>query len=486
MNKLSSLLKNVKLSSGFYQTCVYGFGIVLMKSVSFIMIPYVTRYLVPEEFGNLQVLNVLGDFSEVFFGFGLGAAMVRFAVTAKSHDETRRFCANSLGLVMIISFVLSPLMFFYVDDIKNLLPANVTGLQVRFVIINIMLGSINAIQLTWLRLNNKAFVFVIMTTGRAVLQAGLVAMSLAAGFGVTGILFSACVSVAVISVALITIQIRDIGISVDWQHSKVLIAYGAPLILSGMGIFTTSGLEQWWVAKVIGVADMAQYALAVKFLVLAPTLLYPFELWWGPRRFSLLKSPEDLIINGRIASMGTTLAFIVALFASFIGIIGIKLLTPESYHYASNYLPWLAVSWSIGAAVDMLNLGCYTQKTTFTPTLIILFSAIITIFSFYNVIPIYGIPGLIFCLYVNNLIKLLLFTYFSQKVLYLPYYTKKLILIFAITIIAILLGSRVDGNFSQPLVSITLIGIVCIISMKLGLIPRLEQLIIFNRGNTQS
>jgi O-antigen/teichoic acid export membrane protein len=54
-----------------HQSLYFALGIVIMKSVSMIMLPIVTRYLPPATFGELELLLSISNFVTLLMGFGL-------------------------------------------------------------------------------------------------------------------------------------------------------------------------------------------------------------------------------------------------------------------------------------------------------------------------------------------------------------------------------------------------------------------------------
>ena len=65
-------------STAINQAAYYALGIVMMKGISLLMIPFVTRQLTPVEYGTLEILLIFADVSTLIIGFGLVEALNRF------------------------------------------------------------------------------------------------------------------------------------------------------------------------------------------------------------------------------------------------------------------------------------------------------------------------------------------------------------------------------------------------------------------------
>lgn len=467
----------VKLSPGTYQMVMYGAGLFIMKMVSLIMIPYVTRFLAPKEFGTLEVILTFFNLSSIVIGLGLSEAMFRYAGLASTEQEQEKVCACAVGFTLILSLIAAIFLGIAAPSIATLLPGNVSTLQIELIIVVVSLDNIMGVQLGWLRLKNRVKLFLIFSCSRALLQALFVVILLALGFSVTGVIMASVLSTAIIFSAMLLLQWRDTGIHFNFVEYKKMAVYGMPLALSGLASFAIVSLNQWWVASQVGLTLMAKYALATKFAMVTAILLYPFELWWQPRRFTLLQETDGIATNARIASMGVALSFIAALFIAIAGSAAIKLLTPAVYHGACQYLPWLSMMWAMKNVADLFNLGCFTQQSTHQVLAIECTCAVLVIIGYYYLIPLWGIAGAIFAMYAAYLLRFLLFFYCSQRILYLPYPLLKLTTIFLLCIFSIYVGAQFDSIIGQLTLAIVLSGIITLIGMALGVVPKIQDVL---------
>ena len=57
---------------------VYFIGNILRYAISFVMLPIYTRFLTPADYGILELLSMVIDFSGIIFGLRVGQAIFRF------------------------------------------------------------------------------------------------------------------------------------------------------------------------------------------------------------------------------------------------------------------------------------------------------------------------------------------------------------------------------------------------------------------------
>jgi O-antigen/teichoic acid export membrane protein len=76
---------------------IYMLGILLSKAVTFIMIPIYTKYLVPSDYGIIELLMMTIDIVAFFIGIGLSNSILRFYYDFD--NETDRHRVISTGLI---------------------------------------------------------------------------------------------------------------------------------------------------------------------------------------------------------------------------------------------------------------------------------------------------------------------------------------------------------------------------------------------------
>ena len=86
---------------------LYSFGAFVLRGVSFFLIPIYTRYLVPAEYGKLELLNTFASTLEIVFALGL--FQVFYSEFFKKDDEGKKELVDR-----IISTYLSVTTFLYV------------------------------------------------------------------------------------------------------------------------------------------------------------------------------------------------------------------------------------------------------------------------------------------------------------------------------------------------------------------------------------
>lgn len=467
-----------KLSPGVTQTLYYAAGLVMTRSVSLLMLPFVTHKLAPQSYGQLEVLTALAHIGTIVLGFGLVDALYRFGGLSASASDRKRVCANVFGLAACVGLLFGAVAQLLAPVLTSALPGAVDVLDVRLILVALTLEGAIAIPLSWLRMQEKAKQFFILSSSKALIQALMVFVFLEFGYGVTGMVAASAISATLLALVLAVLQFRDCGIRLEKDSVKTLTRYGLPIMVSGIAAFVLSGFDRWVVAGSVGVADLAAYAVAIKFATVAALLAQPYGLWWFARRFQVLRAPDGERDCARLAAMGACLGFIAACLVGLLSPMVITYLTPPAYHAACEYVVWLVLIFAIRNCTDLFNIGCYAKNSSHVQMFIELTIATTGLIGFTVLVPQYGIPGAIFTLIGANLLRFVLFFYFSQRALALPYPLKRLLLLALICFLALFLGQLPSTSIERVAAALGLLTLVMAGAFTTGLIPHPRKLLV--------
>lgn len=108
---ISHMLKLFKNSSLYFVTDV------LVKVSQFLLLPLYTRYISPEEFGNIYLLIAVGNFLTIAVSLSLHGSISRFYFNCNSTDEVKEMYTSILKFIMIFSTFIYAVLLFFGDKI---------------------------------------------------------------------------------------------------------------------------------------------------------------------------------------------------------------------------------------------------------------------------------------------------------------------------------------------------------------------------------
>lgn len=423
-------------SSAINQTAYYALGIVMMKGISLLMIPYVTRQLSPMEYGTLEILLIFADISTLIIGFGLVEALNRYVGSSLSNNsESKTLISQCFILAIFVCTIMMMALYLSANSIINLLPAKVSTGQLFLIAFPALLEGLIAIPLTLMRMQLLAKYFCFANVAKALLQAVMIIVLLQLGCGIDGILIAGAISSLFLVLCLLPYQWKQMDKgwysswyknsfkSEYWQTMLKIIRYGAPIVLGRLALFAMTGLDRWLLADKVGIEQLAVYAIAVKFALILALLMQPFGLWWFPYRFTLLKQENGKKECAHYAMLGTNLGLILGFIMLLTLPTFIQLILPETYHDAAFIVMALLAVNMIKNAGDLLNLGCFINSSM-SQMWVQWLCAIVAVIGYVLFIEDYGVWAATAVLLLVYLLRLLLFYSYSQHVLFLPYQHK--------------------------------------------------------------
>jgi len=422
------------MSSTLKQTFYYGIGLVIMKGVSFFMLPVVARYLSPQAYGSLDVLLTVLNVGSLVIGFGMVEAMYRFYGEGKDDQQRSRIVNTAAIMQIAITVLVFICLVPFGELIRSLLPTEVTQQQWLIVLGTLAISACINIPLSWLRLVDKARDFFIVSTAKAIFQAGLTWYLLQKGLGIDAVLYSSFIATAALATTLTIMQFHQSHGAFDTRYVTKYLKYGLPLVLSGILAFMANGFEKWIIAGHMSTQTLAYYAIAVQFAMMIAFLTEPFTLWWFPKRFVILNAPNGKEQTVFYAQFACQLSFALALVIGLVGPLFIRALLPINYHPAANLLPWLCVGMALKQCSHLLSTGCYSQNSTFVIVKINAATAVFALIAFTVGTINYGMSGIALAFILVNLFRAILYYWSSQKILKLPYKTHQLLASFGLMI----------------------------------------------------
>lgn len=471
------LSRLANLPTAVKHSLIYASALGLSKGLALIMVPVATHFLSPADYGRLDILQTLADLLSIVIGMGLAETLFRFAGSADDPLERKAASANIFGMALILGSFALILGQLLAPQISRLLPGNIAETEARLILASLSMVGTIIVPLAWLRMQGNAWMYLVGTAGRVALQVAIAVPLLFLGFGVTGVLCATLVSAIVLCAGLVRAQLKDSGISFEFSRFKTYSAYGGPLIFVGMAGFVLGSFDRWILADTVGTAEMAQYALAAMFGLITAVLIQPFDLWWHARRFSCLKENNGPERCAKFATIGVAIALLSALIIAATGPTLVRLLTPETYHQSIQYIPWLAALAALHNATSTLGFGAMSENTTVRPALIDGGAALVALIAYFSLIPLFHAWGAIMATTTALTLRIIVMYIVSQKALHLPYKGRRLLLMLAGFIIALLLIPTSElSMFIALKTSLILLAFVGWTAL-LGLIPLPKKLL---------
>lgn len=419
----AALMKNIAQLSIIRNGLTYLSGGMLGGLVPFLMLPVLTRYLSPSDFGIVATFQSILTLSFAFIGLNTTGAIVR-NYTELSKDEFAVYIFNCIIILLIsVGIVLSILLLF-------------KGYAV----------SISQTPIQWLLLVPVAscafFLFSIALSVFRVLGKAL-QFSIA---NITNTLFNLIVSVVLVVWLSMDWRGRVIGISsshiifgvlalffliktgyisprFDKVYFRDALLFGSPLILHKLAGWITTMLNRPLLNEFVGLEATGLFFIGCTIASIVAILEGAFEQAWTPWLYSRLNENTQEVKRKivKITYVYYIALLVLVFMLSFLSPYVLPVFLGKQYVNVSNYVFFPALAYAFNGMRKMVfGYILYEKKTYLIAYSTVVTSGIGIILNVY-LIRHYGVNGASYAMSTTFIIGFILTWYMAQKTFPMPW-----------------------------------------------------------------
>lgn len=392
------MIPKIKHSSLLSGSAVYLLSNLLSAVIPFALLPVLTRYLDPAEYGEVAMFQTLVGALSAFVGLNVASAANRKYYDEHHGDEDLRdFNAACLQILLVSTAT----VFIVVWLIRELL-AEWLGISARWVLWSVAMAAfafILQLRLGQWQVRKNAANYGLLQTAQSVLNAGLsVAFVVVLLEGASGRISAQVVAGGACAViALLLLQRDGLLRFATWRgaHVREALAFGVPLIPHLAGLFLLASVDRLVVKTQLGVAEVGIYMVAVQLAAGLSLVFDAVNKAYVPWLFERLKRnhPDEK----RQIVRYTYAWFLVILIGSAVGfLLGpslVLLIAGERYAPAGNVIGWLALGQGFGGMYLMVTNYVFYSKQTGTLSAITLTSGLVNVLLVILLTKLAGLTG---------------------------------------------------------------------------------------------
>lgn len=348
---------------------IYLFSNVLNAIIPFILLPILTRYLSPSEYGEVAMfqtlLGALGAFVGISF---VGAANRKFYDANLEKSELAEFIGSCIQLILISSILVFAVLFTFQSQLSEWLaikPAYVLFaalVSACTVIINLRLGQwqvqkkaidYGALQISQSLLNMLLSLLLVVALLKG--AAGRIDAQI-----VTGLVF--------VLIAFILLEKDGLLKVTVWRKEYLAEAlrFGVPLMPHLAGGFLLSSVDRFVINDELGLAEAGIYMVAVQLTAAVGIVFDAINKAYVPWLFERLKADvhkeKQKIV--KLTYLWFLCIILGVVLAFFIGPWLVVLVAGEKYAQAGEVIGWLALGQGFqGMYLMVTNYIFFSKKT---------------------------------------------------------------------------------------------------------------------------
>ncbi len=409
---------------------VYMLATILNRVVSFLMIPIYTRFLLPSDYGIMEILGLTTDVIGMVISLGIAGAMYRFYFeydSSKDRNEVISTAILTFGVIALVSLLALSSSSHYLSI--KVLKTDKYYYYFLIAFCSLWFNTILQMGYTYLRIREESVRYLWYSLSRMILALSLnIYLVAILKIGVLGVLLSTLITSITFSLLLVLPIILKVGARFSSDKCKAMVKYGAPLIPTNIAAFVVHASDRFFINHYVGLAQTGLYSLGYKFGNLPNNFIAaPFMQIWEVRFFKRFREKDAHIIFGKIFTYLCFLTIFTGLGISVLIKDALKIMSDPAYWSAYKIVPIILISYIIFSFQYYFNMGIYITKKTKYLAYINISNAILNICLNFILISRYGVWGAAFATLSCFIYKVLITYTISNRLYRIKFETLRLL-----------------------------------------------------------
>ena len=343
-NELYNSFSNIFSHKLFRNSFIYVLCNFIKISLPFFLLPILTRYLSPFDYGIIATFEILLSIFIVFVGLNAPSA-VSVNFFKLSRDDLKIYNGNA-SYVAIVSFLLTfSIVYFAKTHLAHLLkfPENWLLIMVFVALANYAFS----LNITLWQVEEKPLPYGLFLILQTALNFGLsVYFIIVLRWQWQGRFMGIIISSIIFGlISVFILYKRDyLKFSFNPNYIKDILWFGIPLIPHVLGGWLMTAIDRIFINNMVSVAATGIYTVGYQIGAIIGFLIQSFNQAWAPYLFNSLQKNDNAqkvkIVN--FTYIMFLLIIMLALLLSIISPFLLKFLVGENFYSAYNYVIWIA------------------------------------------------------------------------------------------------------------------------------------------------
>lgn len=410
-------LKSNTLLTG---SIVYLVSNILNAIIPFALLPILTRYLSPEEYGEVAMFQTLLGALAAFIGLSMhGAAGRKFYDGNLGKDELAEFIGSCLQILLITSLLSLMVLLTFRGKFSEWL-----ALDTKWILLAVLVTASNIVvqlRLGQWQVRKQAMLYGALQISRSLLNV-VISLTLVVVLlqGADGRISAQIWTAGIFAVlALCLLNKANLLSFFVWRPSYIREAlnFGVPLIPHVGGIFLLTTVDRFVINSELGLSQTGMYMVAVQFAGALALIFDSINKAYVPWLYERLKRDREhekrqivRLTYGWYALIlcGAGLAFLIGPWL-------VTFIAGEKYAAAGGVIGWLALGQVFGGMYQMQTSYVFFSKRTGLLSMTTISAGLINVALLLLLIGPLGLKGAAYAFCISMAIRFLLTWWVAQK-----------------------------------------------------------------------
>ncbi len=426
-----SVRDSLKRLSG--DSLVYGLGQVSGKAVNLLLVPVLTRVLVPQQYGVADLVISYSASALLVLVFGMDAALARFFYEQDGRASRVRMVSSSFLFRLVTGGGVALLLVAFAEPIAGRLMGGVVyakylrlgAAALPFTLFTLFSNDV-------LRVTFQPWKFISLNVTQTLLVGGLtIWFVLAKHLGVAGVLYGKLFGDAMAAAIGLVLCRHSLRPAFDASALRRMLAYGLPLVPVSIAYAVIGFVDREALQRMASLDAVGIYGVAMKFFAVITMGVSAFNLAFGPFAYAKAGEPDAPKLYARVFALYVGLASFGALAVGLFAPAIVDLLATKGYAAAAGPALWLAFAAVAQGAYSVAALGINLSLKTPLLGGIAGAAALVAFGANQWLVPRLGAEGAAMATFLAHGTSTVLAYVVAQRVRPLPYRGARLALLFA-------------------------------------------------------
>ena len=423
-------IKQLFLSSSLLKdSVVYVFTDGVNKSIPFLLLPVISYYISPAEYGMITNYNLIVQILSIFC-FSISMVVLPVVFFKLDEMEIRNYVTNMFVFNSVLTLICLVVLAMLNKVIEN--GVRVSYLYQIMSIISVWFASIIQLNMTLWRCEGKAFCFAAYKVFQSVIDCTItVLLIIVLTIGWIGRIYG--MLIATVSLGFFSLILLYKRGYLSGKLSRAcfisILSFSLPLIPHGLSFWLKSGVDKLMLTNICGMDMNGYYSVALTFGAIVSVIITSISNAFVPYLYKKL-SMIDLDRENTIVEQKKIVKIIFLLLLSILLFVIISFLFsyyfivlayPISYFRSLEFLPGIMITQLFNGFYTMFVCFIhYTQKTKILGAITFLFSLFQIALGYYFIITI-GAVGSVISSAIVALLTFVFVSIYAMKIYKLPW-----------------------------------------------------------------
>ena len=418
-------------------------------ATSFLMLPIYTRYLSPEDYGVLSLINIFGMLVAQFMSMQLGSALPRFYFDFDDAKLKILFSTLLFSILLVSTIVLCTIVVLGDDIVTFLFPKSKVSFYPYFLmsLLCFLLSQVSGLVQFLLVAQQQAGIVLKRTAIGMVVGISMgIVFVVYLDMGIYGALSASIIEATVLCLLNLWYARKWIAFIWDYELSLTALRYSWPIVPHALGNYIFMYSDRIILEKFVPISVIGIYAIADKFASILKTVVNSTNNAFQPQ-FLRIGTKDRLAASEYYAKLLTKwfvyisiISLSMALFSEEV----IRILTPEDFHEAYNIIPILVLGYLFRGIYNFTSAPIFLDKKTQLIPVVTLSTGAINVALNILLIPFWGIYAAAWVTTFSFFCAFLFSLWFSNREMPIAYEWMKLLIMLVFSIAAYLFVRYID------------------------------------------